>query len=289
MEKIGKAGCLIFNGIEHERMSSKSKHRGDEGQRTTKLRHSIDIKSLTEWMVTQDTLRELLSIDKQAISKQNGKIEVTARQFGFGQSNPTFKLIIVNKSSFVEKQLVLRKKPQKLAHATAHALHREFRILKALELHNCSCGPSNVIPVPRVYSYCEDSSIIGSEFYIMEFVAGRIFSDPSMPGMSKTERRAAYQDILRVMSNLHSIDYHGINLSTYGKEGQYVERNIQRLMAVSAKQSKTVPVPEIDDIAKQLSKAAPHCPNHISLLHGDFKVKEPFLHILKSQFCQRFF
>jgi len=247
-------------------------HRGDEGQRTTEVRHAINIERLTEWIITQDVLRELCFVNRQEINSQNQSIKVKVRQFGFGQSNPTFKLIIINESKGVETQLVLRKKPQKVVDATAHALHREFRVLKALELHNSASDPSKAIPVPKVYTYCKDTSILGSEFYIMEFVAGRIFSDPSMPGMTKTERSAAYQDILRVLSNLHSVNHHTINLATFGKEGRYVERNIQRLMAVSAKQSKTVPFPEIDDIAKQLSKTAPFCPNHISLLHGDFKV-----------------
>ena len=247
--------------------SEATKHRGDRGQATTKVRHIIDVMKLKEWFSSEKDLVQPILGGSHTPSADNFSIEV--RQFGFGQSNPTYKLLVSHGGR--STPLVLRKKPQTVAHASAHALHREFRILKALELHN-QLHPTRQVPVPKVYAYCKDTSVLGAEFYVMEFVQGRIFTDPSLPGMTSEQRKAAYDDVLRVMTNLHSVDYNEVGLSTYGKVGRYVERNIQRLMAVSRKQSELAPVPELDAIAHQLSRAASHCPNYTSLLHGDFKV-----------------
>merc|ERR1719343_1857934 len=109
------------------------------------------------------------------------------RQFGFGQSNPTY-LLRINLGEFKPNfRAVLRRKPSFVAHPSAHALHREFEILKALQKHNQQNHQTQV-PVPYPYVYCKDKSIIGSEFYLMEFVSGRIYTDSSMPGMTKKDR-----------------------------------------------------------------------------------------------------
>lgn len=196
---------------------------------------------------------------------------IEVRQFGFGQSNPTYKLLLGGVGG--GRSLVLRKKPSKVAHASAHALHREFKVLRALEQHN-RLHPDKNVPVPKVYAYCKDKSVLGAEFYIMEFVQGRIFTDPSLPGLSKTERQQAYDDVLRVLANIHRVDIHEVGLSSYGKSTRYVERQIRSLMFVSRKQTELsgTPFPELDQISKQLANAAPHCPNYVSLLHGDFKI-----------------
>lgn len=249
--------------------STGSKHRGDRGQATTEVRHAIDVMKLTEWFMNEQSLVQLILGDTTSASNSNNCLSIDVRQFGFGQSNPTYKLLVSHQGTIVP--LVLRKKPQTIAHASAHALHREFRILKALEHHN-QLHPTRTVPIPKVYAYCKDSSVLGAEFYVMEFVQGRIFTDPSLPGMTRDERGAAYDHVLQVLTNLHSVQYDQVGLSTYGKIGRYVERNIQQLMAVSRTQSKLVPVPELDAIAHQLSRAAPLCPNNTSLLHGDFKV-----------------
>lgn len=250
--------------------SAAAKRRGDRGQATTEVRHVIDVAKLTEWFMKERHLVQLLLNDGPRSScHSNNSISIEVRQFGFGQSNPTYKLLVSHGENSIP--LVLRKKPQTVAHASAHALHREFRILQALENHN-RLHPNRIVPVPKAYAYCKDSSVLGAEFYVMQFVQGRIFTDPSLPGLTREERDAAYDHVLQVLTNLHSVQYNEIGLSTYGKIGRYVERNIQQLMAVSRKQSKLVPVPELDMIADQLSRAAPHCPNHTSLLHGDFKV-----------------
>ncbi|KAI2503014.1 phosphotransferase-like protein [Fragilaria crotonensis] len=253
--------------------ATSSKHRGDRGQATTEVRHVIDVMKLTEWFSEERSLMQLMLGDRQrnldTSDSNNCPLSIEVRQFGFGQSNPTYKLLVSYDGRTVP--LVLRKKPQTIAHASAHALHREFRILQALETHN-RLHPSRIVPIPKVYAYCKDSLVLGAEFYVMEFVQGRIFTDPSLPGMTRDQRGAAYDHVLQVLTNLHSVQYNEVGLSTYGKIGRYVERNIQQLMAVSRKQSNLVPVPELNSIAHQLSRAAPNCPNNTSLLHGDFKI-----------------
>jgi aminoglycoside phosphotransferase (APT) family kinase protein len=242
------------------------------GQATTKVRHALDITKLAHWMSEQNEIRSLFS------SKFNDfNMDLNVRQFGFGQSNPTYKVEATSNQQTIT--LVLRKKPEKVAHASAHALHREFRVLTALARHN-SIESGSQVPVPHVYVYCKDKSVAGAEFYLMEYIQGRIYTDPSLPGMSSSDQQLAYQDALRVLANLHAVDYRQVALESYGRPGNYVERNIERLASVSQTQSQLSgdALPELDGIRKQLVQAAPHCPNYVSLLHGDYKMDNLIYH-----------
>ena len=200
----------------------------DDGQRTTKIRNSINVPSLVSWMVHQPALITLFGGTTALSSQLENRL--TIRQFGFGQSNPTYLLTIKHTLSSQEDddasagaavQLVLRRKPNKVAHKTAHALHREYRVLESLTRYNQqlkekeqSAGDednnnkfdsiSRSVPIPHPYAYCTDTSIVGAEFYIMEYVQGRIFVDPRMPSMgSAEERMVAYKDALRVLAVRH--------------------------------------------------------------------------------------
>ena len=192
-------------------------------------------------------------------------LEMDLRQFGFGQSNPTY-LLSFPKFDFTA---VLRKKPDKVAHASAHALHREFRVLKALLRHN-QLKPEEYVPVPVVYSYCKDHQVLGAEFYVMEFVVGRIFLDASMPGVTKSERQDAFADVTRVLACIHNVDIAQVDLHNFGQRGKFVNRQIRRLSEVSKKQSQLsgIPAPEIERLAEQLTEYAPYCPDRFGLLHG---------------------
>jgi hypothetical protein len=209
-----------------------------DGHGTTAMRNPIDVSSLSSWMTSQPALSDLLSfinddddddddIDDERGGKRRRKLEdrLAIRQFGFGQSNPTYLLTITNDSDrrFPPLRLVLRRRPDKVAHPTSHDLHREYRVLVGLTTYNTrlsspssecesdvesstSSGTSTdvfdgSIPVPRPYAYCPDASIVGSEFYVMEYVEGRIFVDPRMTTMGGPKERAlAYRDAIRVLS-----------------------------------------------------------------------------------------
>jgi aminoglycoside phosphotransferase (APT) family kinase protein len=268
---------------------------GDHGQATTRVREPLSINSLAQWMIEQPALLDLL---RRYALETRWTVEtlvtsIQLRQFGFGQSNPTYKLSILHPTEARSLlSLVLRKKPRKVAHASAHALHREYRVLQALSRHNTQ-NPHATVPVPNVYAYCSNPSILGAEFYLMEFVQGRIFTDPSMPGMSTTDHRTAYQHIITVLAHLHhSVDFCSLGLQDYGKHGRYVERQLERLLMVSRKQADLMKNNNDDDnddpvaraahaipqLAQQLRAYAKDCPNTVGLLHGDFKVDNLVFH-----------
>jgi aminoglycoside phosphotransferase (APT) family kinase protein len=251
----------------------KAKEKSQRG--ASLVQNALDMPKLCEWLAEQQELLSLLSSTNLTSSELVQALNV--RKFGFGQSNPTYLLVI--ELSGRGLKLVLRRKPDRLAHPTAHALHREFRVLKALQHHN-QLYPHRRVPVPLVYIYCKDKNILGSEFYIMEFVEGRIYSDPSLPGMSVADRAKAYRDVLRVLSNLHQVDIDKVSLSDYGRSGGYVERQIDRLLAVSNRQSQLSgePIPAIQDLAVQLRAFARQCPDTSTLLHGDYKIDNLIFH-----------
>src|SRR3984885_8677714 len=141
-----------------------------------------------------------------------GPIEV--RQFAGGQSNPTF---LVQSPA---RRYVLRRKPPGKLLPSAHAVDREFRVLAALK--------DSAVPVARVHALCEDPEVIGSAFYVMDFVEGRIFWDALLPEAAPAERRPIYMEMVRVLAALHSVDYNAVGLSDFGKPGQYVERQVAR-------------------------------------------------------------
>lgn len=252
---------------------------GSDAQETTKLRLKLDVGSLSCWLADDVHLRNSLaghSIHKLLVSGPKEILRnMEIRQFGFGQSNPTFLLIF----PMFDFKAVLRRKPDKVAHASAHALHREFRVLKALHLHNQQ-NPKSTVPVPMVYAYCKETEVVGAEFYLMEFVAGRIFSDSSMPGISTAERTEAITDVIRVLANIHNVQLSRVGLQDFGRQGKFVERQIRRLCDVSKQQSQLsgTPAPEIERLGAKLSKYAPFCPGRSSLLHGDFKIDNVIFH-----------
>lgn len=140
---------------------------------------------------------------------------MTVRQFRYGQSNPTFLI------STGDREYVLRKKPPGKLLPSAHAVDREYRILKAL-------GKTDV-PVPQTYLLCEDDSIIGTAFYVMERVGGRIFRHPTAPEASDARERAAIFDAMNdTLAKLHRVDWQAAGLDDYGKPGSYMARQLGR-------------------------------------------------------------
>ena len=140
--------------------------------------------------------------------------ELSVEQFKGGQSNPTFLLAAGG------RRYVMRRKPPGKLLPSAHAVDREFRVIHALH----TVG----FPVARPYALCEDDAVIGTAFYVMDCVEGRVLWDQGLPGMTKAERGAIWDELNRVIALLHSIDYKAVGLETFGKAGSYIERQVGR-------------------------------------------------------------
>ena len=161
--------------------------------------HTLDVEKLSDYLTQQ--LDEFTGIKK-------------SNKFNTGQSNPTYLL------ETAEKKYVLRKKPPGELLPSAHAVDREYRIIKALE--------ETKVPVPRTVFFCNDESIIGTIFYVMEFVDGRIFWDPTLPEIDENKRMKVYEETVRIMAELHKIDVEKAGLLDFGKPGNYFERQVGR-------------------------------------------------------------
>src|SRR5882724_11759038 len=139
---------------------------------------------------------------------------LAAERFEGGQSNPTYKLAAGTEA------YVLRRKPLGHLLPSAHAVDREYRVMRALA--------RTAVPVPRVYALCEDDTIIGSAFYVMEFLDGRIFWDPRLSGIAPADRRAMFLSMNTVIAALHSVDYLAVGLGDFGRPGNYLARQVAR-------------------------------------------------------------
>ncbi|XP_027115984.1 probable acyl-CoA dehydrogenase IBR3 isoform X2 [Coffea arabica] len=201
-------------------------------------------------------------------------------QFGHGQSNPTF-LIEVHSESSV-KLYVLRKKPPGKLLESAHAVEREFQVLHAL-------GTCTLVPVPKVFCLCTDSSVIGTPFYIMEYLEGRIFIDPKLPGMSPKQRRDIYHAIAKALAFLHSVDVDAIGLGNYGKRNHYCKRQVERWAKqylISTGEGKSERNPKMLELADWLRQHIP--PEDSSgtttgLVHGDFRIDNLVFHPIENR------
>ncbi len=188
---------------------------------------------------------------------------LTAEKFVNGQSNPTF--LIEAKSG----KYVLRRKPPGELLKSAHAVDREFKVLSALA--------NTELPVAKVYHLCDDDSIIGSMFYLMEYIDGRVFWDPALPDVSKEERKITYNEMSRVLALLHSVNVSDVGLSDYGKPGNYFERQIGR-WTKQYKASETENIPEMNQIMEWLPANMPGDDGRSGLVHGDFRMDNMMFH-----------
>ncbi len=190
--------------------------------------------------------------------------DLQIEQFKGGQSNPTFMLTAGS------QRYVLRTKPAPAAKLlpSAHAIEREFRVMDALS----KAG----FPAARQYALCEDEEVIGRAFYIMEFMDGRVLWDQSMPNMSNTERAAHYEEMNRVIAQLHSIDYKAIGLETYGKPGNYFGRQIDRWTR-QYKASETEHIPAMEHLIEWLPQHIP-AGEQTTIVHGDYRLDNMIFH-----------
>jgi aminoglycoside phosphotransferase (APT) family kinase protein len=190
--------------------------------------------------------------------------ELAIEQFKGGQSNPTFKLTADG------QRYVLRTKPGPSAKllASAHAIDREFRVMDALN--------KSGFPAARQYALCTDESVIGREFYVMEFVDGRILWDQALPGMSNADRAAHYDEMNRVIAQLHMVDYAAIGLAGFGKPGNYFSRQIDR-WTKQYKASETEKIEAMDALIEWLPKNIPPG-DETSIVHGDYRLDNMIFH-----------
>jgi aminoglycoside phosphotransferase (APT) family kinase protein len=184
------------------------------------------------------------------------KGELRAHRLRGGQSNPTFLL------STAVKKYVLRKKPSGQLLPSAHAIEREYRVMSALG--------HTTVPVPQMLCLCVDPDVLGTPFYIMEFVDGRVLWDPALPEIEQRDRQAIYDDMNRIISALHQLDYRSLGLEDFGRPGNYLERQITRW----SKQYRASETDRIEAMERLIEWLPAHLPppQNPSIVHGDFRL-----------------
>ena len=182
---------------------------------------------------------------------------LTARKFDVGQSNPTYLLEAASGA------YVLRRKPPGVLLKSAHAVDREFRVQRALA--------GSAVPVPEMLALCEDESVIGAMFYVMEHVAGRSFLDPTLPGLTVPERAAVLDEMNRVLAAIHDVDIGATGLSDFGPEGNYYARQLSR-WTKQYRASETDTVPHMDQLIAWLEAHLPPDDGLRTLVHGDYRI-----------------
>jgi aminoglycoside phosphotransferase (APT) family kinase protein len=189
-------------------------------------------------------------------------------QFKGGQSNPTYKLVTPSRS------YVMRTKPGPAAKLlpSAHAIEREFRVMRALH--------GSAVPVPEMLLLCEDESVIGRAFYLMEFIPGRVLWEQSLPGFEPAERGRLYDEMNRVIAALHQVDVAAADLAEYGKPGNYFERQIAR-WSKQYQASITQPIDAMNELMQWLPAHMPASArdeSQVSVVHGDFRLDNLVFH-----------
>ncbi|KAI0387513.1 phosphotransferase enzyme family protein [Hypomontagnella monticulosa] len=198
------------------------------------------------------------------------KVPLDVKQFGFGQSNPTYQLTATDGTKYV-----LRKKPAgKLVSQSAHKVEREHRIIAALQ--------TSGVPVPRAYCLCEDAAVLGTPFYIMSFVAGRIFEDATIPSArSPSDRKALWRAAVEALASLHRVDPDAVGLGTFGRRGGFYDRQLATWRQICDAQARTTDIetgdpvgaiPHMDALMAYFSDAKRRPRDRVTLVHGDYKI-----------------
>ncbi len=220
-------------------------------------------------MGTGTTQLSGFDFDEQALSSYLEKVvdgfsgPLRASKFADGQSNPTYR---IDASSGV---YVLRRKPPGELLKSAHAVDREYRVISALH--------GSAVPVAKPIHLCLDETIVGSVFYLMEFVDGRVLWDPAMPDLDKQQRGAHYDEMNRVIANVHAIDVQAVGLSDYGRPDGYIERQVA-LWSRQYRASETEILADMEWLLKHLPARQPAPDGRVALVHGDFRLDNMLFH-----------
>ena len=224
-----------------------------EGTRPVAEQHAFDVAALSAWL-------------SEHLPGFAGPL--TVEMFKGGQSNPTYKLITP------DRQYVMRAKPGPVAKLlpSAHAIEREFAVMRGLH--------GTAVPVPEMLVLCDDESVIGRAFYVMECMQGRVLWDQSLPCMTPEQRGEIYDEMNRVIAALHTVDFAAQGLGSYGKPGNYFERQIGR-WSKQYLASVTQPIPEMDRLIDWLPAHMPASAkddSRVSIVHGDFRLDNLMFH-----------
>src|SRR3970040_1885123 len=189
--------------------------------------------------------------------------ELAVEQFKGGQSNPTYRI------TAGAKRYALRRKPPGKLLPSAHAVEREYKVIKAL--HGVG------FPVARLYVLCEDESVIGTAFYLMRCVEGRVLWDQALPGMTRAERAAVWDELNRVIAQLHGVDHQAVGLADFGKPGDYVSRQVSRW----SKQYRASEMERIEEMDRLLEWLPLNIPagGENPLVHGAYRVCTHLFHL----------
>ncbi|ABM60010.1 phosphotransferase [Verminephrobacter eiseniae] len=223
------------------------------GTRPVSAQHAFDIGALSAWL---------------AQNMEGFCGPLTVEMFKGGQSNPTYKLITPGMA------YVMRSKPGPVARLlpSAHAVEREFAVMRGLY--------GTDVPVPRMHVLCEDESVIGRAFYVMEYMQGRVLWNQSLPGMTPAERGAIYREMNRVIAALHRVPFAERGLASYGKPGNYFDRQIGR-WSRQYQASITQPIEEMDRLMQWLPAHLPASARdqgHVAIVHGDYRLDNLMFH-----------
>jgi aminoglycoside phosphotransferase (APT) family kinase protein len=214
---------------------------------TSEIRAAIDIDRLQHYLV---------------VNLPGFQEPLTVRQFKGGQSNPTYLL------ETEDRKYVLRKKPAGQLLPGAHMIEREYKVMSALK--------GSAVPVATVPLMCEDSAVIGTPFYVMAFLDGRIFRDPGLPGVDTTERAAIYRAMSDTMAALHAVDWQAVGLADFGKPSGYLTRQIG-LWSRQYVAGKTHEIPAMDQLMEWLPDHIP-ADERTTISHGDFRLENLMIH-----------
>ena len=197
---------------------------------------------------------------KANVAGFEGPLEV--RQFKGGQSNPTYQLVTPSKT------YVMRRKPPGKLLPSAHAVDREFRVISALY-------PTG-FPVPRPFALCEDDEVVGTTFYVMDFIEGRVLWDQSLPAYAPPERRAIHMAALKTLADLHNTDYRAVGLEGFGREGNYMLRQIAR-WTKQYKASETQHLDSMERLIDWLPRTVPP-DEQTTIVHADYRLDNMIMH-----------
>ena len=217
------------------------------GTRPVAPQHAFDTAKLAAFM-------------RQNVDDFKGELEI--EQFKGGQSNPTFLL------GAGGRKYVLRRKPPGTLLPSAHAVDREYRVISALA--------GTDVPVAKAYALCEDASIIGTAFYIMDYVQGRILWNSALPDHSPPERTALFDEMNRVIAALHRVDYQAVGLESYGRPGNFIERQVARW----TKQYRASETERIEAVENLIAWLPQHIPagDETRIVHGDYRIDNVIFH-----------